>query len=182
MNPELIRYIEQNRDTYTREAIDKRLLDAGYSAADIEAAWAAAPTVALSGTPGVPAAPPPRGWDAGSSAEAPRPRRVIASPLFWITLIGFVIGTYALPYLAAFVGTNIDASNGSTNLTTWGGCGTLLLIQLAALIGGIALLRRNRPVAQGLFIGLLIADVVIPLIILGACVVLLTSYGFFGVR
>lgn len=32
-------YIRQNRDRYTREAIDRQLLEAGHDRADIEAAW-----------------------------------------------------------------------------------------------------------------------------------------------
>ncbi len=39
MDPEVIRYITENREQYTREAIDAHLLTAGHSRAEIDAAW-----------------------------------------------------------------------------------------------------------------------------------------------
>ena len=39
MNPEILRYITANRDWYTREAITRRLIDAGHDPAEIEQAW-----------------------------------------------------------------------------------------------------------------------------------------------
>ena len=39
MNPEILRYITANRDTYTREAITRQLIDAGHDPTEIEQAW-----------------------------------------------------------------------------------------------------------------------------------------------
>ena len=39
MDPEATRYIKENRDRYTREAIEAHLLKAGYSRAQIDASW-----------------------------------------------------------------------------------------------------------------------------------------------
>lgn len=42
MDP-IAEYISQHRDTYTREALDRELLDKGYTKEEIEAAWASLP-------------------------------------------------------------------------------------------------------------------------------------------
>ena len=39
MNPQILRYITDNRDTYTREAITRRLIARGHDPAEIEQAW-----------------------------------------------------------------------------------------------------------------------------------------------
>ena len=39
MNPAILRYISANRDTYTREAITRQLIEAGHDPAEIEQAW-----------------------------------------------------------------------------------------------------------------------------------------------
>jgi uncharacterized membrane protein YhaH (DUF805 family) len=39
MDSEITRYIRENRDRYTREAIEARLIRAGYSATEIDALW-----------------------------------------------------------------------------------------------------------------------------------------------
>ena len=39
MNQQLLRYITANRDTYTREAITRRLIARGHDPAEIEQAW-----------------------------------------------------------------------------------------------------------------------------------------------
>ena len=39
MNQQILRYITDNRDTYTREVITRRLIDAGHDPAEIERAW-----------------------------------------------------------------------------------------------------------------------------------------------
>ncbi len=39
MNPEILRYITANRDTYTREAITRQLIERGHDPAEIERAW-----------------------------------------------------------------------------------------------------------------------------------------------
>ena len=39
MNQQILRYITDNRDTYTREVITRRLIEAGHDPAEIEQAW-----------------------------------------------------------------------------------------------------------------------------------------------
>ena len=39
MNQQILRYITDNRDTYTREVITRRLTEAGHDPAEIEQAW-----------------------------------------------------------------------------------------------------------------------------------------------
>ena len=39
MNQQILRYITDNRDTYTREVITRRLIEAGHDPAEIERAW-----------------------------------------------------------------------------------------------------------------------------------------------
>lgn len=39
MNQQILRYITANRDTYTREAITRQLIEAGHDPAEIERAW-----------------------------------------------------------------------------------------------------------------------------------------------
>ena len=45
MSKDLEQYIRDNRERYTRDAIRGRLVDEGYSDADIDAAWVAAGTI-----------------------------------------------------------------------------------------------------------------------------------------
>ena len=117
MNPDIVRYIRENRPIYTREAIRQRLLEAGHAEADIDAAWAAveadapsppAPPAAPPGEPSdapftpdqfrAPAAGEPTGDHAAVQAPAAGPRQprfpVVNSPLFWVTLIGYILGMY----------------------------------------------------------------------------------------
>ena len=39
MNPEILRYITANRNTYTREAITRQLIEAGHNPAEIQRTW-----------------------------------------------------------------------------------------------------------------------------------------------
>lgn len=72
MDPEVTRYIEENRDRYTREAIEAHLLEAGYTEAVIAASW---PAVRQE-------RPPVRGDRA-----------------FWLPFIGSVAGMYGVTFL-----------------------------------------------------------------------------------
>lgn len=160
MNPELQQYILQNRGTYTREAIDGRLLEAGHSQEQIEEAWAAIE----SGTspPLGPAEPPPftiQERPQSQGTDAPAYKKLG----FWLTLIGFVLGLYGLFSLAAW----LDPSG----VSFW----ALPLVALIGTIAGSILLwKRNQSVAMGLITGCLVSAVlpfVFLVIISGLCLV-----------
>ena len=51
MNPEILRYIRSNRDTYTREAITRQLIAAGHDPAEIERAWESIEPTSQGGLP-----------------------------------------------------------------------------------------------------------------------------------
>jgi hypothetical protein len=151
MNPDLLRYIEENRATYTREAIRQRLIDAGYPAAEVDAAWTA---VEAGEAPPLPPPPSPVQPDAPAAsrpAPADRPTlgrsfRTANSPAFWLTLIGYLgLMFLGLPILGVATdrGDDAAAAVGLTYLALW----------LAGLIGGLLLLRRNRPVGMALLLG-----------------------------
>lgn len=72
MNPEVARYIEENRDRYTREAIDKHLLSAGYGEAEIDASW------------------PP------DDQQKPP---LLVGRAFWRPFIGAIVGVYGVVFL-----------------------------------------------------------------------------------
>src|SRR5262245_58061947 len=115
---QITEYILQNRDTYTREAIDRQLLAAGYGQADISAAWDAlhaAPGQAASPVPLPPRGPVPYGapsrWGDEYTTPEQRPVRVVRSPVFWLVLIGFIVLSYGIPAILA-----IALSRDSTGL------------------------------------------------------------------
>lgn len=159
MNPDLLRYIQENRATYTREAIRQRLIDAGYPAAEVDAAWTAVeageapplPPPPSPAQPDAPAAGQPHAPVASQPAPADRPTlgqsfRTANSPAFWLTLIGYLgLMFLGLPILGVATdrGDDAAAAVGLTYLALW----------LAGLIGGLLLLRRNRPVGMALLLG-----------------------------
>ncbi len=51
MNPEILRYITANRDTYTREAITRQLIERGHDPAEIERAWESIEPTSQGGLP-----------------------------------------------------------------------------------------------------------------------------------
>jgi hypothetical protein len=176
MNEDLVRYIEQNRDTYTREAIIKQLLDSGYSSVEVGAAWKevdarhapAAPPFAAGDTGDIPT-PPSSGW--GDNAPVPvQQKPVVAMPAFWAVLVFFIAISYG-PLAILFY---INSSNPeiSSQLATVG----LVLfgaIQVAGLVGGAMVLRTNRARGMGFLVGVVTTVVVLPcvvfFVILGTC-------------
>jgi hypothetical protein len=205
VNPDIIRYIRENRPIYTREAIRRRLLEAGHSEADIDAAWAAvetdepAPPVPPAAEPAAsytpeqfraPAAdetgstaPPPAGAQPQAVVQPPAagPRRrgfpAASSPAFWLSLIGFVLVMYIVAPLIGAAATGID-DTGVAGGVIW------LILWLGGLVAGLVLLRRNEPVALGLLIGFaLVVGLPIALgfiaivIIAGICLVVAVSGG-----
>lgn len=151
-------YIGQNRTIYTREAITSQLVAAGYRPDDIEQVWNSLdPAI-----PGPPssypgAAGPSTGrWDAGASDET-RPRPFVRTRTFWAYTLGFIVLSYLLPGIILWLGAS--QSDGTiVNIAL----GMFLLLQLGAIVGGLASLRQNSPRAAGLLIGMLMTVVVIP--------------------
>jgi hypothetical protein len=176
----IVQYIQQYRNTYTHEAIDQTLLTSGYSQADIEAAWNMVETSSPQPIPYPPAGPTPSRWGDEYVPPYQRPKRVVNSPVFWLTLIGFIMVSYVIPPLLIFLGPRDEYGGlSSASPLSWG---SYLLLQLGAIVSGLIALGRSRPLAMGLLIGVLMTVVVLPVIFLciglGICLVALGGYGF----
>ena len=182
---QIIEYILQNRDIYTREAIDRQLLDAGYAQGDIVAAWdalGAAPEQAASAVPLPPEGPLPYGapsrWGDEHISPEQRPKRLVSSPLFWSVLLGFIALSYGVPAILAISPSRDQFGLPNFNLV-WI---SFVLLQVGAIVGGIIALGRNRPLGMALLIGVLMVVVVLPVIsfgiLLGVCVVMLSGTRF----
>lgn len=163
--PEVLDYIRANRRTYTREAIERELREAGHSQEAIDIAWRAFP-------PEGEAVPPP-------------PGRVVATVQFWVLLILVAcVAITLLPFLSLFTVTTIGSINVSTSRAPGfldsglaaflSALAPVLLGYLAIGLGGWWLLRRDRPAAIGVFSGLVVAFV-FSVIVAGACVALLAQ-------
>lgn len=154
MNQQLLDYLRENRTRYTREALRRTLIDAGYVPAEVDEAFAALEAEEAGGpsaaagvahaTPAMPTAPEASGWQ-----ESTTPRRekeaVSTSPRFWLVFIGFVLAVYGL---------------GGFLVAALGQSGALAgILVLGALIGGAvgwAMKREeDRPLAMGLGCGVL---------------------------
>jgi hypothetical protein len=157
VNADVIDYIRQNRDTYTREAINEKLLAAGYSPGDIDESW----ELVESGAAPAPAPGEPKP-SAGKGELPPPPHSgdgLAGNPLFWSALLGLVVLSYGIP--AAIVYLFADDSGPQTDVFTavWV---TFVALQLAALVGWLLLRNRNRPLAIGLLLGLVATLVGLP--------------------
>jgi hypothetical protein len=179
MNQNIPRYIRQNRDTYTREAIDRALVDGGYDPGEIQAAWAAIESEQAIPTPpgeeGAPGQPSSR-WGDDTIAE-PRRRSVVSTWQFWLTLGGFIAASYGVTALLWWIILQIPYENrGDFDVVPLAFYGVL---QLGALIAGIAFFNRNPPVAYGFLFGLLIVNILLPFVIffilLGFCLYTLSA-------
>ncbi len=137
---QMIRYIEVNRNTYTRQAITDQLLARGNKPTDIESAWE---YVEAEEQERVKPEKQPRQTGSRNSAYPPKPK-VWKMPQFWLTLFGFVLGVPVLAGLvSALAGGN--SSNGFTFLLIFLG-----LALVGAVIGSIRYQTENRAVARGL--------------------------------
>ncbi len=167
MNPEIVQYIREHRGTYTREAIRQHLIEAGHAPEDVDAAWAAVEAGQLPAPPAsdaVEVRPASIGQPAAAPGLPPA-RRLVQSPVFWLTLVIFVILVYVLPFVVAGM---LPGQEGEA------GWSTFALLWLGGLIGGLLLARANRPVGMGLvfgFVGVILLPFVVVLIILGICIV-----------
>lgn len=165
MNPELLRYILDNRDRYTREAIDASLLSAGYNRDQIEEAWSAAEAgvVAPSGPTSPPVyEPSSETGPAPESGLAPQTQGpILKKSRFWLTFIGYILASYGAPILLAF----IDPTFISPLVVG-------LVALLGACIGAVLLWNRNYPVAVGLLSGVVtvvLLPFVLVVIVAGLC-------------
>ncbi len=137
-NPEIVRYIRENRETYTREAIDRNLADAGYSEPDIQAAWQDAvpedaPASQALDRWGEPLHQTPQ----TQQRERKRGERVFTTPVYWASFLGFVVGIVAVTALLGYFVPEAAAI-------------VFLLALLGGFITSVLLLRKNQPVAFGL--------------------------------
>lgn len=134
MDAEIVSYIREHRDTYTREAITQHLLEAGHSREVIDAAWWRTVDAELA---------------AKEEAEAAAPGPpILRQPLFWLALVGYVFGVLAVTNLFNLV------------FPLFG----LFFYALALLIGffyPIFRFDRNRAVALGMLCGLAIVVVLL---------------------
>ena len=163
--PEIIDYIRANRGTYTREAIERELREAGHSQEAIDAAWRAFPA---------------EGTAAPTTPPAQRP---VATVQFWALLVVVAgVAVIILPILSVLTLTGVISlaysSSGTSSFLDSGIAAFLLIVApfllgyLAMGFGGWWLLRRDRAAAYGVFSGLVVAFV-LSVIVAGACVALL---------
>jgi hypothetical protein len=162
-NPEILGYIRANRGTYTREAIERELRDAGHSQEAIDAAW--------------------RAFQPEEAPASAPPARVVATIQFWALLVVVVgVAVILLPILSVFVLSGVVSlaysSSGSGTFLDSGIAAFLLILAPFVLgylgigLGGWWLLRRDRAAAYGVFSGLVVAFV-LSVIVAGACVALI---------
>lgn len=128
----------------------------------------------------IPTPPRQRSWDSGSdlAPASTRRGRVERGPVFWRTIILFILGSYVL---FALFGSGFLFNIGFGGVGTWG-CLLLIVSQAVGLIVGINMLNKNRQVAHGLLYGVLMTSVVIPAVLLllglGICLVFSISPAF----
>ena len=153
MDPEIVGYIREHRDTYTREAITRHLLDAGHTQEAIDAAWWQT----------VDPDPEPGQAPAAAEGAAPQEPPILRQPDFWLALAGYIVGTLLLTNLFNVI--NIFLG---------------LIFYAGALLVGffypIVRFDRNRAVAVGMLCGLA-AIVVLLFVKPGLCTVAFGDLG-----
>jgi hypothetical protein len=140
----LAAYLEANRGRYTEEALRRAATTAGYTDAEVDAAWAAL----ASGPP----ATPDQGLRARSSMAVAIPVAIV-----------YVVAVYLL-----VIGIGSTSSMGNLALPAF------LALGIAGLLGTALLRDRYPSVALGLGCGVVLAvvlPVVLLLVLLGICVV-----------
>jgi hypothetical protein len=141
----LTAYLEMNRDRYTEAALRRSSLDAGYTPAEVDAAWQRAA--------------------AATSGEASiRPRTSLAVVIG--TAVAFIVGTW----VALAIGESISQAAGvygPSALVTWAAAGII------GTVGWVTQRQRHPSVAQGLGCGVILVvllPIIIVLAVLGYCV------------
>ncbi len=161
-NPDILGYIRANRGTYTREAIDRELREAGHGQEAIDAAWQAFPA---------------------EDAAAPLPTRsALATVQFWLLLL--VVACIALtlfPLISLFVLNAVLSATANSGAMFDRGIVAILIAlvpfllgYLAIGIGGWWLRRRDQAAAYGVLSGLVVAFV-LSVIVAGACAALIAQ-------
>ena len=165
MNDDVVRYLQANGSRYTRQALQRRLLAAGFSADEIDEA-----AQAMVSEGGGGAAGGGSGWDRGDRSGGSAAKvRLRSSGRFWAGLIGYVV----LAYLGlAFV-------TGGPLVPLIGGWGSLApLYILIVLVGGAVFWAVRRtvdwPLAVGVGCGVVVA-IALPFIfiigVIGWCLI-----------
>lgn len=136
MNDEVLRYLQANDGRYTRQALQRRLLAAGFSADEIDEAAQSMGPGGGGGAGGSEGGPP----GGGGGSDGQPPQRLRESGRFWAGLVGYVVLAYA-------------------GLAVIGGQGALDIYALAVLVGGTLFwaARRSvdRPLAAGVGCGVI---------------------------
>jgi uncharacterized membrane protein YhaH (DUF805 family) len=149
MDPEVIRYIAENRERYTREAIDAHLLNAGHTQAEIDAAWSQV---------------------GGDERPSPSDDRA-----FRQAFMGSVAAMYGVTFLVYAVNFYVRLDELGYEGLAFIISAIFLVPMLIAAQTSIALVRRKRSAGKGVVGGLLTA-LVIPFVFLvivaGLCTVL----------
>lgn len=157
MKEEIVEYIRANRDTYTQQAVNKALLDTGYSPEEIAAAWQEIEKEeAPSSTPPPPARPVGRQRTGGLVAT-------------WILLLLVGVVLVLLTNLGLSFSYVPPESQGVKEAAIVAVNLGSLIVGIALLIATVRLLRRDWPV--GRVTGLVFAVAFIwYMIVLGTCV------------
>jgi hypothetical protein len=141
----LTAYLQTNRDRYTEASLRRSSLEAGYTQAEVDAAW--------------------RGIAAATSRDAPiRPRT--SMPVIIGTTVAFIVGTWLVLVIAEWIGSALGFYGGSA-FVVWAAAGIIGTV-------GWATQRDHHPsLAQGQGCGVIIV-IVFPLVlflaILGFCI------------
>lgn len=161
-SPEIVDYIRANRGTYTREAIERELREAGHSQEAIDAAWASFPV---------------------EVAAEPPPSSVINAAQFWVLmLVVACLALTILPYASFFISSlfNSFLAQRSGTYTNSGAVYIvafvlpLLLGYLLIGLGAWWLRRRDRAAAFGILSGLVVAFV-FSVIVAGTCAAIIAQ-------
>ena len=155
MNPEILRYITANRNTYTREAITRQLIEAGHNPAEIQRTW--------------------------ESIEVQRIDRLTRDRTFWRYFTLGVAVVYGLTFLVYALRLRDEALGDEAFANIWstifGVC--LLLGAWTSILVVRSSTMVATAVAKGAVSGLLIAVLIVfvPLVIIaGLCSVLLATF------
>ena len=138
MDPEIVQYIRDHRDTYTRKAITQHLLDAGHTQEAIDAAWRQTVEAGQQETPVA-------STYQGTTTET---QPILKQGRFWLAMFGYIVGllliTNLLNVMNIFFG--------------------LLFYAVALLVGLIYPLvrfQKDRAVATGILCGLAVIVVLL---------------------
>ena len=158
-------YITGYGHLYTREVLTSQLRDAGYTPADINATWAAldaegAPVIARLNAKAL-------------EVRGPTAEVQVQTGQFWAALFGTITLNYTLAgLLASLINALPSEFNGNATYLGWGLFG---VTQVIALIFARSRLRTHKSPARGVLVGLLLADIVLPLLAVtlffGLCIV-----------